>query len=235
MNSGRLDFAAIYNEFGTFPRKVTSNFQQNLEGATRQPKGSPRGPKDGQREPKATPKEPKGVQGHPKGSQRESKALQREPKGVQGHPKGSQREPKGTPKGAKGSPRPSQRAKGSPRHPKGSQKEPKGTQREPEGAQSHPKGSQRHPKDIQGKSKGQDLYFKLPINRPSGRYVIYIHIYIYGRGNKYCNTLPYGTQLLSTTPKLFFHETGPEQRSRADNRCIRLQMSLRIFFVLTIC
>ena len=53
--------------------------------------------------------------------------------------------------------------------------------------------------------------------------------------NKYCNTLPYGTQIRSTTPKLFFHESGPEQRSRADNRCIRLQMSLRIFFVSTIC
>ena len=57
----------------------------------------------------------------------------------------------------------------------------------------------------------------------------------YGRGNKYCNTLPYGTQTWSTTPKLFFHETDPEQRSRADNRCIRLQMSLCIFFVSAIC
>ena len=35
-------------------------------------------------------------------------------------------------------------------------------------------------------------------------------------------------------PKRIFHETGPEQSSRADNRCIRLQMMLRIFFVLTI-
>ena len=118
LNSGRLVFAAIYNEFGTFPRKVTSNFQQNLEDATRQPKASPRGPKDGQREPKGTPK---GAKGSPKGSQREPKDIQREPKGF----KVGQKETKGTP--------------------------------------TTPKGSQRDKMYI----------YKLPINRPNGRYVMY--------------------------------------------------------------
>ena len=63
-------------------------------------------------------------------------------------PQRSQKEPKVSPKAAKGTSK----------TPKGS---PKGSQREPQGAQSRPKGSQRH------------LYInKLPINRPSGRYVI---------------------------------------------------------------
>ena len=90
LNSGRFVFGAIYNEFGTFPRKATSNFKQNLEDATRQPKASPRGPRTAKGSPRAPQREPKGVQGHPKGSQREPKAPQREPKGAQGHPKGSQ-------------------------------------------------------------------------------------------------------------------------------------------------
>merc|ERR1711965_515562 len=33
-------------------------------------------------------------------------------------------------------------------------------------------------------------------------------------------------------PKRIFHETGPEQRSRAVNRCIQLEIMVRIFFVL---
>ena len=73
-------------------------------------------------------------------------------KGSQGPPRattGSPRAPQGTPKG------PQRTAKGSPRAP----------QREPKGAQSRPKGDQRQ-------HRGPNYINKLPINRPSGRYVI---------------------------------------------------------------
>ena len=134
-NSGRLDFAAIYNEFGTFPRKVRSNFekiQQTPQGSPRRAKGTPRAPQDAPKRTKGTPKD--GQMG-PKGTQKGAKGSQRAPKGSQRAPTGSQKERKGTQKGARGSP------KSAPRKP-----------------------------------KGQDLYFKLPINRPSGRYVINIHL-----------------------------------------------------------
>jgi hypothetical protein len=83
---------------------------------------------------------------------------QRDPKGGPRHPKGSQREAKVAPKGAQGTP------KGAKGRPKSPQREPKAPQREPKGAQSRPKGNQKDPKSTH-------YINKLPINRPSGRYV----------------------------------------------------------------
>ena len=53
---------------------------------------------------------------------------------------------------------------GAPRRPKGSQRGPEAPQREPKGGQSRPKGNQKDPKSTH-------YINKLPINRPSGRYV----------------------------------------------------------------
>ena len=75
-----------------------------------------------------------------------------------------EREPEGTPKKLKG--RQSQ-PKGGQGLPKTSKASPKGSQREAQRAQSHPKGGQRHPKN----TPGPNYMNKLPINRPSGRYV----------------------------------------------------------------
>ena len=68
------------------------------------------------------------------------------------------------------------------REPKGPQRDPKDTQKPSEGSQRKAKGTRKGakvaPKEVknaQGKSEGPDLYFKLPINRPSGRYVTYIY------------------------------------------------------------
>ena len=81
------------------------------------------------------------------------------PPGAQGAPNGPQR----CPKTANGSPKAGQRG-------------PKSTQREPKGDQSRPKsvpmGSQRWPKTAKGSPGGPNYINKLPINRPSGRYVI---------------------------------------------------------------
>ena len=66
--------------------------------------------------------------------------------------------------------------------PKGNQMDPKGDQMDPKGSQMDPKGSQTKPKvaprETKGApktpkgSQGDKLYIhKLPINRPSGRYV----------------------------------------------------------------
>ena len=62
--------------------------------------------------------------------------------------------------------------KGGQRHPKVGPKETQGLPKESKGDQSRPKGSQRRSKDTQRKPKGKDIYQKLPINRPSGRYVM---------------------------------------------------------------
>ena len=97
---------------------------------------------------------PKGSPKRPQGSQREPKSAPSHPRGAQGalkgsheHPKGSQRESKGTPKGTK-------------RWPKKAKETPKDI---PKRAKGSPKSPQRRPKDY---------IDKLPINRPSGRYVI---------------------------------------------------------------
>ena len=80
---------------------------------------------------------------------------------VPGWPKGAQRP-------AKGSPRASQKEPQEPKgRPKGAQGLPKESKRRPKSAQGTPKALQRHPKE----AKGEDIYQKLPINRPSGRYV----------------------------------------------------------------
>ena len=80
------------------------------------------------------------------------------PPGAQGAPNGPQRYPKT----ANGSPKAGQRG-------------PESTQREPKGDQSRPKsvpmGSQRWPKTAKGSPGGPNYINKLPINRPSGRYV----------------------------------------------------------------
>ena len=79
-------------------------------------------------------------------------------------PQDGQRDPKGRPKGAQG-------------HSKGNHRSPKGVQGLPKkskGAPSRPRGRQRWSKDTQRKPKGKIYIKKLPINRPSGRYVIYI-------------------------------------------------------------
>ena len=46
----------VFTGFGTFSRKMQSNFQQNPEDAPRQPKAPQRAPKGTQREPKGRPK-----------------------------------------------------------------------------------------------------------------------------------------------------------------------------------
>ena len=56
----------------------------------------------------------------------------------------------------------------------------------------------------------------------------------YSLWHKLRKCFPCKAQIRSTAPKRIFHETGPEQRSRADNRCIRIQITLRIFFVMTV-
>ena len=77
-------------------------------------------------------------------------------------PEGGQREAKGTPKETKGVQR---TPKGVERTPKGSPRSPKGVKRKPKSAQGRPKALQR--------SQREKIYIKkLPINRPSGRYVM---------------------------------------------------------------
>ena len=85
----------------------------------------------------------------PESAPSESKDAKRQPKGPQRDPKDTQKPPKG------------------------SQRKAKGTPKEPKGAKVTPK----EVKDAQGKSEGPDLYFKLPINRPSSRYYILTHRY----------------------------------------------------------
>ena len=70
-NQGRLDFEQLYRENATFARKMTSNFQQHPEDATRSPKAPQRTPKDGHREPGA----PQGAQGRAKGSPKWSQGI----------------------------------------------------------------------------------------------------------------------------------------------------------------
>ena len=83
------------------------------------------------------------------------------PRTAKGTPKGRQREPKGIPKGTKGAQR----------TPKGSPRAPKGVKRRPKSAQGKPKALQRHPKEAKGSQREKIYIKKLPINRPSGRYV----------------------------------------------------------------
>ena len=85
------------------------------------------------------------TQSQPKRDPRQPKAPQGDPTGAPGRPKGVQRT-----------------AKGSPRAPQREPKEPKVGPKEAKGTPKGPKGSQR-----------DKIYIKkLPINRPSGRYVI---------------------------------------------------------------
>ncbi len=122
-----------------------------------QTKGSQRAPQ----------RDPQGVQGHPKGA----KGTQREPRAPQRKPNGTPKGAKPARKGAKGSPRAHQNEPRAPiKEPKEAQGHPKGAKEVPKSPQRKPKAHQRHSRE--GKPKGRDLYFKLPINRPSGRYVI---------------------------------------------------------------
>ena len=75
--------------------------------------------------------------------------------------------PKGSPKRAQGNPRSAQG------RPKRIQRQPKCSQKSQNGAQSWSRGRQRRPKDTPRKPKGKIYIKKLPINRPSGRYVIF--------------------------------------------------------------
>ena len=86
-------------------------------------------------------------------------------------------------------PRATEESKGVPRHPKGAQKAPKGRprhpkvsprapQRKPKAPKAVPKEGQGTAKETQKKPQAQYIYIyiyiyitKLPINRPSGRYV----------------------------------------------------------------
>ena len=52
-------------------------------------------------------------------------------------------------------------------------------------------------------------------------------------GKNYASVFHVNTRYGLRLSKRIFHETGPEQRSRAGNRCIRIKIALRIFFVLT--
>ena len=81
---------------------------------------------------------------------------------AQGLPKESQREPKGRPKGPKGAQR---TPRGSPRAPQRVKTEAKVGPGGAKGVPKAPKGGQRKP-------KGKIYIKKLPINRPSGRYVL---------------------------------------------------------------
>ena len=85
------------------------------------------------------------------------KAATRDPKTPQGQPKGAQECPK----------TPQREPKGPPRHPKGNQSWRKDGQMEPNGVH-------RDPRETHGIPKGSPrrfIYTKLPINRPSGRYL----------------------------------------------------------------
>ena len=89
-------------------------------------------------------------------------------------PQDGQRDPKGRRKGAQG------HSKGNHRTPKFAQREPKGSQKsqkEPKVGPGTAKGAPKTPKGSQRKPKGKIYIKKLPINRPSGRYVI---IYLTG-------------------------------------------------------
>ena len=111
-----------------------------------------------QKTPRGSPTPQKGGQRWPTDGQRDTKGT---PKGSHGEPKVTQ----GAQKGSHWSPK---MAKGRPRAPKGSQ------------AQSHPKGSQRHPqrhpREAKGSQRDKIYIYKLPINRPSKRYVSIFHI-----------------------------------------------------------
>ena len=63
------------------------------------------------------------------------------------------------------------------RRPEAAQRHPKEARGGPKGFHRHLKTPQREPK---GATEGQNYIYKPPINRPSGRYVMYmIYIYIY--------------------------------------------------------
>ena len=131
---------------------ILEKIQYMPQGTPRQAKGTS---KDGQREPRAPQRETKGAKGIPKGD------------------KGSPRAPdKGTPKGDKGSQRHPSRPQGVPQVLRDGKVEPKaipkGAKGSPRTFHSKPKEPHRHPREASGA-----LYIsKLPINRPSGRYVI---------------------------------------------------------------
>jgi len=90
--------------------------------------------------------------------------------------KGTPKGPKGRPKGAKGSP-----SKGTPKgpkgRPKGAQGLPNESKRNPKSVPGAPKALKRHPKAAKGSQREKIYIKKLPINRPSGRYV---NIYVGG-------------------------------------------------------
>ena len=88
------------------------------------------------------------------------------PRTAKGIPEGGQREAKGTPKGTKGAQR----------TPKGAQRTPKGSPRVPKGVKRASKSAQGRPKALQRSQREKIYTKKLPINRPSGRYVINSHL-----------------------------------------------------------
>ena len=84
------------------------------------------------------------------------------PRMAKGSSEGGKREAKGAPKGTKGAQR----------TPKGAQRTPKGSPRVPKGVKRASKSAQGRPKVLQTSRREKIYTKKLPINRPSGRYVI---------------------------------------------------------------
>ena len=78
--------------------------------------------------------------------------------------------PKGPQKAAEGRPRALQRE---PKEPKGHPKAAQGLPKESKGVKRTPKSTQGKPKTVKRSPKEKIYSEKLPINRPSGRYVYY--------------------------------------------------------------
>ena len=112
--------------------------------------------------------------------------IQKTPRGSPTPQKGGQKMANGWAKGHQGDPkRESRGAQSHPRRPKGvplvaqdGQREAKGTQRQPspKSSQRKPKAPQRHPREAKGSQRDKIYIYKLPINRPSKRYVSIFHI-----------------------------------------------------------
>ena len=66
-SSTKPHFAVIYNDFGTFCRKMATHFQQNQEGAPKEPTGCPRIPPGS---PRVSPGSPQGPLRVPQGRPR---------------------------------------------------------------------------------------------------------------------------------------------------------------------
>jgi hypothetical protein len=90
------------------------------------------------------------------------------PRGPQGHPRAPKRRPtapQGSPRAPQGSPRAPQRS------PRASQGGPRGSQRSLRAPQGSAKAPQREPNGCKEGPSNSKYIAKLPINRPSGRYV----------------------------------------------------------------